>query len=399
MFYRILAAAFAILAVIVIYEEFTMGAQRSFRTFEARFEDTDTTNRSSDDYVVFYVAGKLVREGNGADLYDRDAFPEATRAEMGRPVGGTGSDLFYNPPFVAGVWALLSFLDLDPALATWATLVAALALAIAVVGPLLLGARGAYAAVLTAGLLASPATIALVTQVQFTVFVIIGMVGFVYFEERGRPASAGAMLLVTLVKPQYAILPFGYLMLRHGPRPAIPLFIGVGVLIFLSAVIGGPAVLWEYPQLLLASSRFDGEFGIAPGRMSNWYVLLPQPVSWIAAVGTVAAAMWITRSMDAPRATAILVLATTLASTHVYFHDTTLLIVAVWFAVARSDPFRGSLTLVAVLFAQVLAVDFLRGTTDVNWGAVAMVVVMIAVAWSHVPSPRSEPARAPQRSG
>src|SRR5688572_10608708 len=90
--------------------------------YDIRLNDRDYTNGPTEDYVVFYAAGGLVREGRGADLYDIEAIVAAEHDAMGRPVGGTGRLAFFNPAFVAAIWAPLSGLAIDDALVVWAVI-------------------------------------------------------------------------------------------------------------------------------------------------------------------------------------------------------------------------------------------------------------------------------------
>jgi len=57
--------------------------------YRDRFEGTSTIG-PHEDYVAFYAAGRMVREGHGGSLYDVDAIGLVERESMGRFVGGTG---------------------------------------------------------------------------------------------------------------------------------------------------------------------------------------------------------------------------------------------------------------------------------------------------------------------
>ena len=79
-----------------------------------RFDGT-VAQGQFEDHVAFYSAGKLVLDGNGSDIYDIDVLAATEQEVMGRPVGGTGSLGFFNPPFVAAVFAPLTLLSVEMA--------------------------------------------------------------------------------------------------------------------------------------------------------------------------------------------------------------------------------------------------------------------------------------------
>ena len=88
--------------------------------------------RLGHDFLPFYVAGSLLREGRPQDMYDLDvirAREQQVAAANGLP-GGAGFGPFWNPPFYAMPFVGMSTLSYETALVAWLGInLAALAIA------------------------------------------------------------------------------------------------------------------------------------------------------------------------------------------------------------------------------------------------------------------------------
>ena len=73
--------------------------------YHKRF-DSRSPQGPHEDYVVFYSAGRLIREHRAYGLYNISTIADTEVRSMGRAVGGTGVLAFFNPPFVAAAFAL-----------------------------------------------------------------------------------------------------------------------------------------------------------------------------------------------------------------------------------------------------------------------------------------------------
>jgi hypothetical protein len=374
----VIVSSVVIWATIVAFQS---GADEAITTYRDRFEDRDTTGGSTDDYMVFYVAGDLVRRGHGEDLYDLQRFPAAELEVIGRPVGRTGSYLFFNPPFVALMWSPLALLSLDAALAWWAGLIALAALVIAVSGPMFLGIRGWRAVAASLAMVAATGTVFMVLQAQFTVFVMAGWVGMLAFVRRGRPDLGGAMLSLCLVKPQFVVLPLIWLLYRYGWRAGVP-FAGItGALVLVSIVVAGPGSLIEYPSLLIESSSWERQYGVTADRMHSWTGLFPEDRLLATALGALGIGLAIWRTLVEPSEIALgaLMLAAMLATPHLYGQDTALLLVVLFVALAQRPSVRVSIAVIlAVLITQLLTRSFLNGGESTNWGVVGTAALLAA---------------------
>lgn len=78
-------------------------------------------DRIGHDFLPFYAAGSLVREGRGNQIYDVDTLRQREReiAESNHLALGAGFGPFWNPPFYALPFAPLSALPFRSAMLTW----------------------------------------------------------------------------------------------------------------------------------------------------------------------------------------------------------------------------------------------------------------------------------------
>ena len=156
------------------------------------------------DFVQFYVLGTFALEGRGNDLHDADAMAR----EMQRLVPGSPADTFLvvHGPHVALFFAPFAALPYEWALAAWLTLIAAVyAWCARTMWRRLPGLRnhGAEAVVLLA---ASPALHGLLVSGQ-TSAIALAMVTACWLAFRsGRPVAAGMALGLLTYKPTLAVV-------------------------------------------------------------------------------------------------------------------------------------------------------------------------------------------------
>jgi hypothetical protein len=158
---------------------------------------------------------------------------------------------------------------------------------------------------------------------------------------RGAQFAAGAALALGLFKFQL-VLPFAFILLLRRKWPALAGFISVGgLLILVSVAISGFQVLDEYPRFLLVDSNYQQVAGFQPEFMPNIrgivYLLLNRWITssvlniivLVLSAVTVwfAAEKW--RDEQLEMSFSIVVIATLLASYHLYNYDVTLLLLPV----------------------------------------------------------------------
>jgi hypothetical protein len=342
-----------------------------------RLADRDLTNWPTEDYVVFYAAGRMVRDGRGSGLYDIDAIVAEQVAVKGRPVGGTGRLGYFNPPFVALAWVPLTFLALDAALVTWAVAVGLAMAAVAVWGPGFLGLRGWRWALASAAMLLSHGTIVIFIQAQLTPLVILGWVLFAGFLGRGRHGSAGASLALALVKPHFVVLPLAALAWRRD-WAALRGFAAVATpLVAISLAVSGPSALWEYPSFLRESAGWVGMNGVYPPGMPGWHGYFHRAAADPGWYTTAAFALTLVTAALAFRyarwrevGLAALLAASLLVSLHIYAHDMALLVVCAWFLVVHRPQWWPLLVVVPAVLA---------GSLDLQTLVMAALVGSLAV--------------------
>jgi hypothetical protein len=302
-----------------------------------------------EDYVAFYVAGEFVLEGNGSSIYDAEVIAEREHEIVGREIGGTGSLAFFNPPFVALMFAPLALLPL--ATAGLVLLLGNLILVIAA-GAVLQRQLGITSwkasAALWLGVLSFEPALYVIGQGQLSMFLVWGFLGFFIFQRKDKPALSGLALALLLVKPQSAILAVLLLAWKRQWR-ALASFSGVaGALVIASVAVSGPAVLWQYPEFLIESSGWEDGYGVFTQHMYGWngflstllaqnslpYVLTTILLT-VASVGSVFFAFrgpWRASSPAFPFAVGALAVATLLINPHAYLHDVALIGLALGFA-------------------------------------------------------------------
>jgi hypothetical protein len=302
-----------------------------------------------EDYVAFYVAGEFVLDGNGANIYDADALATREHEIVGRKVGGSGSLAFFNPPYVALLFAPLALLSLATAGLVLLLINLALLIVTGVVihRQLRITSRRVSAVYWLAVLSFEPA-LYVVGQGQLSMFLIWGFMGFFIFQRQGRPIHSGAALALLLVKPQSAILAVLILAWKRQWQPLAAFASVAAVLVMISLAVSGPSVLWRYPEFLIESTGWDGTHGVYTQHMYGWNgfmstIFAKDSLAYIAATvlcigATVGAVFYVLRdrwrpsSSDFPFAMGVLALGTLLINPHAYLHDVALTGVILGFA-------------------------------------------------------------------
>jgi hypothetical protein len=293
-----------------------------------------------EDYVTFYAAGTLVIEGRGGELYDLEALQRAEEAALGRPVGEEGGVLpFFNPPFVAALFAPLALLPIASAVFVLMAVNLALVIAAALtIGRVVRFERREDGLLLWLGLLTLGPVNTLILHGQLSALTLLGWALFVSLQVSGRPGWSGAALALLLVKPQAALVAALLLIYKRQWRPLAALSAIAAVLVAVSVAVAGPASLTAYPDLLLASTGWHDELGVHVGFMYGWNGLVSEVLSPASTgfplvvlaldcgtLGALALALrgpWQPRSPDFLLVLAATVAAATLLNPHLYLHDT-----------------------------------------------------------------------------
>jgi len=224
-----------------------------------------------EDYVVFYSAGRLVRERNPAGLYDIPTIANTEVKSMGRSVGGTGVLAFFNPPFVAAPFAPISALPIEKAAVLIGTSCTGLAILSGFLLQRLLGLKERLHLLLFWLWFLSLHSLAwVVLHGQLSLLMLLGWLLFIVLQVKGREKLSGLALALLLVKPQMAILPVAVLLWKRRWYTLATFATAAWGLAMVSVAISGPSIISEYPRFLLQSTEWQGKWGVSPLGMFGW---------------------------------------------------------------------------------------------------------------------------------
>lgn len=370
-----------------------------------------------EDYIAFYAAGRLVLEGRGESLYDTDVVADTEHEIMGREVGGTGSLGYFNPPFVAVMFAPLALLPVGIASLVLLLVNVLLVIVAAVIIHRLLNLHGLVPSVLFGLALASFHSVFwLIGHGQFSMLLVLGFLGFYDLQKRGKQRLSGFALALLLVKPQMAILPVLVLVARKQWSPLVSFAAVAGVLTLVSIAVSGPSVLWEYPRYTLGSTGWEGELGIDIETMYGWNGLLAKyvdnhsathlaltSVAGLLTVGLVVNAFRTIRQTSSGTfalAVAVMIAGSILVNPHVYMQDLVLvgLVVVLGYIGWRETPLPAIpwLGIGALVWLSQLVADRTRAEFDLNTQTPLLCVLFFLMVWGIAKSrPSTSAALAP----
>jgi hypothetical protein len=284
------------------------------------------------DFLQFYTSASLVREGRVDALYDRDAWLAAKRRLV--PEGEHATYLPIYGPQLALALEPLAALSWSPALRVWLAANAALyALCVFAVwrGCPHLAGRGRDVALAA---LAWPAAFAMLGAGQASSLALACFTAAWLALRSGRRFLAGLALGSLAWKPQLGLaVAVAFLAARDG-RVIAGALVAAALQLALPALLLGPQVLADYFAVVADLPRLAPVLGGKPHQMHSlrafFDFLLPAPAAAIAfvlgALATLGLAARTWRS-QAPLELrfAVLLLATALASPHLYLYDLVIL--------------------------------------------------------------------------
>jgi hypothetical protein len=226
---------------------------------------TDYAHVERTDFVNFYVAATIVREGNGRMLYRRETQDPVLRSILGH----NDTNYFLHPPFEAAALAPLSYLRIERGYVVW-TLIN---LALLGLLPLLFAecvsfvSRRPYIGLL--GFVFAPVITGL-TLGQDSILVLFLITIAYLLCVKGRDFPAGLVLALATVKFQYIVILAFLLLFSRKFRLIGGLALGCGILVLASAVVVGPAGVVEYFRFVFSYDLHGGYGRIKPALMMNW---------------------------------------------------------------------------------------------------------------------------------
>jgi Glycosyltransferase family 87 len=352
------------------------------------------------DFVEFYSAAQIVREGLGRDLYNL-----RMQVEFQSKIAAV--HVFYNhPPFEALIFVPLTFFNYNFAYTCW-ILVGTLLLILAA---LMLEARNQVTLALSQyaripadfGLLLilflsfAPVTTCFLLGQDSMLMLLIYTLVFVLLLS-ARDFWAGCILACGLFKFQL-ILPFAAILLLRRRWSAVAGFAAVGsLLVLVSIAISGYRVLIEYPKLLFVNRAYQQVGGFDPAFMPNvrgfLYLLggrqLPASVFALGVAIVSLFLVWFAarnwRDEQLGLSFSLCVFAALLASYHLYNYDLSLLLLPISI-VCGEHAKQNRLLCAPVMFTAALIVLFVPPVHYLllRWSLYALMFIPIAILFWHV---------------
>ncbi len=322
--------------------------------------------RLGGDFPAFYSSGRMVLEGNGANLYDVKAQATAQRDMMGSTTG----EFVYNPypPHFAALFAPLAALGYRLSYLVWVVaLVGMVALALRLLRPHIRLIDRAYFPVVVATVTFWPLLRGIIGG-QNTALTMVLVVGSWAALRQGRDVLAGALLAGLTYKPQFAGPLIALVLLvevgRHRRWGIVGGLAGAGAVLWgLGALANGGDWVWSWPKAVgdypsvVAQNDAANELSFIGVARSIWGYSSPIALAVggllasAALIGLVA--LWWRRGalVDRHERVSVSALATTLAvlvllPPHSMFYDSGLALIGLWWLADRvtaNDGWRGDL--------------------------------------------------------
>jgi alpha-1,2-mannosyltransferase len=224
----------------------------------------DHSRIETTDFVNFYAAATIVREGRGAGLYQAAIETPIVQSILRRKV----TDYFVHPPFEAAALVPLSYLSVEHAFVVWTlfnlTLLSLLPLVFGEFTQLV--SRKPYTGLL--GLVFPPALIALTLGQDSIVVLFTISVAFLLYSKK-KPFTSGVTMALASVKFQYVLILALLFLLARKFRLVGGLLLGCTLLVLVSVLITGPTGLIGYLKFLRDFDLNGGYGSIHPELMVN----------------------------------------------------------------------------------------------------------------------------------
>ena len=216
---------------------------------------------------------------------------------------------------------------------------------------------------------------------QIAPLILLGVAGFVYFEAKNRPALAGILLSLTLLKPHLLFLVWIAVLLRslRARQWKVPVS-STAVIIALSTVTlaHNPQVFQQYWGLMIGPFPQTVLSGILAGVRD---ALQPRPSYWLQYLPPIVGLVWFARYWRKHKNNwcwidrlPMLVTASLITAPYGFTFDQTLLIIPITFLAAESSRESGRIPTNAVLLYTAL-------------NATVLLVAIYSTPWAVVPAP------------
>jgi hypothetical protein len=359
----------------------------------------DACRRASGrDFLAFYAAGTLVREGRAAELYDLDAIRTLERqVAIGQGIHlGESVGPWWNPPGYAWAFAPLSRLPFGTALLVWTGInLAAAATAAHLLGRIVSPGGGSDRLLVALLVLASAPLIQSLTHGQNSAISLLIVTIAITAWRGGSALIAGVCVGLLGYKPQLAAVLAVVLMLHRGRRAAAGV-LAVGGSILVATALTLPGALSDYlhrlPQnlhVMQVQQTYLWERHVT--LQSFWRLLLqgrgPGETMWTVHLLTVVSAAPLLASLPFAafrgRSTDALIAATVAAAPLLmpFYFDYDLLLLATAAALTKQVG-RRTLILWAALYLWLFVNPYLAGTMGANFTVPLLYGLAASLAWN-----------------
>jgi hypothetical protein len=226
---------------------------------------TDHSHIETTDFLNFYAAATIVRQGQGHMLYRAATQEKALQDILGRRV----AEFYLHPPFEAAALVPLSYLRIERAFVAW-TLVN---LALLGLLPLLFAEYISFVALKPhLGLLvfAFPPVLAALTLGQDSIAVLFLISGAYLLLTKKMDFYAGLLLALATVKFQYVLILALLLLFSRKFRLIAGFAVGCAALVIISLLVTGPEGILGYVRFVHQFDIHNGYGNIPPDRMMNF---------------------------------------------------------------------------------------------------------------------------------
>ncbi len=352
------------------------------------WKDRDLVSKGYPDFTIFYSAGKIVRTGLAASLYD-EKVQFRLQTEFAPDVATRHGALPYNhPPFEALLFVPFTFLPYLSAYLAWDLLnIALLGLAIYLLRVYVPALRKRALAVWVLILLAFfPVFVCLLQGQDMLVLLLLLVLAFVSLKKH-QDFAAGCWLGLGVFRP-HTVLPIALILLFARRSTS---FLGFLASSFLTAAVSVGITGWEeslyYPKYVWHLEQVMGRGAIVPANMPNLRGFMaivfrdghPLPIALTLAGSGILLILGIRLfrlaetggSLELAFSSALII--AVLVSYHAFIYDLSLLVLPILFIINAdslnsSRPGRWALTIpIALLFCSPLLMFLWLGMGNLNY--------------------------------
>lgn len=224
----------------------------------------DHAHIATTDFVNFYAAATIVRDGHGSMLYTTETQQLALQAILGYRT----SEYFLHPAFEAAVFVPFTYLRIERAFVVWTLINLAFLglLPLLLVECIPLVARRPYLGLMG---FAFPPVLAALILGQDSILVMFVITAAYLLLTRRRDFLAGLLLALATVKFQYVLILGLLLLVARKFRFVAGFAVGCGLLALACVLVTGPAGILQYVRFVHQFELHNGYGNITPDRLMN----------------------------------------------------------------------------------------------------------------------------------